>query len=582
MAGGRRASRGGRSGRAPGRDSDATGAWRRGFGLLLIFGLVALAIYAPSLDGPFVSDDLHYVPNNPYVRELTPARALELLHPRGEPVRLVENYAPLHLLLHGLEWKLFGERVRGYHLVNVGLHAAVSVLLVMLLGRAGVPPLAATLGGAFFLVHPANVEAVAWISQLKTTSSLVLALGALLLRPGRPLLAALCFGLALLAKPVAALALPVAVVQLVAARRRDAIEAQPFRQQVVWLGVWLALFAAFAVAELQAFLWATAPTQAEAPDWAGRARMAASLVARYAWMATTSWNVSVFHSPPYPASWLDPWCLAGLAITGGVAARIGFSLRRGSEEAAWWTWAGVAFLPVAQFLPFRYPLADHYLYPILPGLIGGVLLGAPALVAKLREATLRLPLRASPRLPLRVAPVVVVAVLTLLAAFAAHAYERARLWSSPSLLIADAATNYPDSIQAHLLRARRAARAGRPAEVAAQLRGALDRGFDRFEQVLADPTLAPLASEPPVRRVLRDMAGRWVERYQGQEGLSQAELYSLGVAHQLREEPREAREAFEQALERGGPIDDNVRAALRSLGPATGSQRGASTRGSGA
>ena len=99
----------------------------------------------------------------------------------------------LHMLLHAAEWHVFGTQVRGYHVVNVILHALVSWLLVLLLLTSRIPPSAALLGGSFFLLHPANVEAVAWISQLKTTSAMALALGALLAHPRRPALGALLF-----------------------------------------------------------------------------------------------------------------------------------------------------------------------------------------------------------------------------------------------------------------------------------------------------------------------------------------------------------------------------------------------------
>jgi len=72
-------------------------------------------------------------------------------------------------------------------------------------------------------------------------------------------------------------------------------------------------------------------------------------------------------------------------------------------------------------------------------------------------------------------------------------------------------------------------------------------------------------------RVLRDMAARWVKRYSGHDDLSQAEWLSLGFAHQVREERIAARRAFERALARGGPLDDNVRTALRELGGRPGS-----------
>lgn len=534
----------------------------RDVAVLLAFCVAAFVLYAPALDGPFVSDDAHYVVHNPYVYDLTPGRAVELFDPRGEAVRLVENYAPVHVLLHALQWKLFGSDVRGHHVVNVGLHLVVSLLLVVLLRRAGLAAPLAAFGGAFFLVHPANVEAVAWISQLKTTASLALAIGALLLRPRRPGLALLVFTLGLLAKPMAALALPVAVVQVAVAWRRDGdgAERPGLAREAGWLGGWTVIFAAFAVAELAAFLWASAPLQAEAGDWGGRAQMAASLVARYAWMALTGLGVSFFHSPPRPATWLDPLVLAGLAIAALVSARAMFAFRERRVEAAWWVWAGAAFVPVSQFLAFRHPVADHYLYPILPGLIGGLLLA----VSESRAASAWF---AAERARIAAA-VLAVAVLV---ALGVHAHERARLWSSPALLLADSAANYPDGIQAHLQRARRAANAGQPEQIAAELRGALALGFDRFEQILADPATSAYGAHPDVQRVLRDMAARWVERYAGHDDLSQAEWLSLGFAHQVRAERDAARRAFTRALARGGPLDDNVRAALRELGDAPGS-----------
>ena len=77
---------------------------------------------------------------------------------------------------------------------------AAAALLVPLLRRSGLPAVTALVGGAFFLLHPANVEAAAWISQVKSTASLSFALLALLALERRPALATACFAAALLAK----------------------------------------------------------------------------------------------------------------------------------------------------------------------------------------------------------------------------------------------------------------------------------------------------------------------------------------------------------------------------------------------
>jgi len=61
------------------------------------------------------------------------------------------------------------------------------------------------------------------------------------------------------------------------------------------------------------------------------------------------------------------------------------------------------------------------------------------------------------------------------------------------------------------------------------------------------------------------MAGVWVERYAGRENLSQAELYSLGVAYRLRGEIDAARRTLERAAELGGARSEAVKEELRAL-----------------
>ncbi|MCA9512933.1 MAG: hypothetical protein KC560_19645, partial [Myxococcales bacterium] len=151
-----------------------------GAAVALAFAALAFAVYAPALHAPFFSDDLHYVQANAYVQTPSLANARAIWSPVGPVVGIVENYAPVHLSLHALAWQAFGADVVGHHALNVAMHVVASLLLVQWLRRSGVATRAAVALGAVFLVHPANVEAVAWISQVKTTSALALALAALL------------------------------------------------------------------------------------------------------------------------------------------------------------------------------------------------------------------------------------------------------------------------------------------------------------------------------------------------------------------------------------------------------------------
>jgi hypothetical protein len=526
---------------------------------VVLFTLVGLAIYSPAFPGPFLADDLHYIPQNPYVTDPSAGRLLELLDPTGQPVVLVHNYSPVHLLLHTAEYRLFGTSVAGYHLVNVLVHALASALLVLLLRRSGVGDAAALLGGAFFLVHPANVEAVAWICQLKTSSALALALLALLVLERRPALSTVAFGLGLLAKPTAALALPVAAV--FAWLRRLGRDRQQQRRTLFWLGVWSAVFAAFAVAEMLAVGRTITYVEPIDPDPWVRLRSSVALVARYLEMAATSRGLSAYHEPGPATSPLDLGWLAGLVVIASIATRTFVALRGRREEAAWWIWAAVAFLPVCQIFPFPYPLADRYLYPILPGLIGGTLLAGQSLLPRLR---LRGPW------PRRVGAAVAIAVLVLLSL---RAHDRARIWALPALVLVDAATNYPDGIHGHLLRARGQVASGRPREAVASLRAAYRRGFDGFEQLLRGDAFQQLRGDPDFDAVIHDMAGRRIELFGRRPNPTQAEIFAVGIARHARGEFDLARRAFERVLELPGPLHEHAERALAELPPPAGAVR---------
>jgi len=153
-----------------GTDGGEASAWPGSWPVLLFLAFFALAYVTlqNGLHGPFVSDDGGYIVSNPYLRELSMENLVAFFDPTSPAqIHAVGNYAPVHLTLHALEYQIFADDVFGYHLVNLLFHALSAVLLVALLLRSGVPGIAALLGGALFTVHPANVQAVVWVSQLR-------------------------------------------------------------------------------------------------------------------------------------------------------------------------------------------------------------------------------------------------------------------------------------------------------------------------------------------------------------------------------------------------------------------------------
>ena len=526
--------------------SSSWSAPRRYGALAAAFLAASVAIYWPALPGPFISDDIMYLGLNPYVQVASLEHVRAILDPFGDMALMSANWAPVHLLAHMLEWQLFGVNVAAYHLTNAVLHALVSVLLVALLAASSVPWAAAALGGAFFLVHPANVEAVAWITQLKTLLAMAFMLAALLACERRPALATAAFTLALLSKALAAVALPVAWA-LGRAAARDGAPTDGGRARRVALSAWAVALGLFSVVELAAFLYQQPAAPASAPSLASRLAFSAAIGMRYLVMAATGLGVSTFHEVA-PGPLLDPWALAGVAAGVLLCARLVTTLLRRRAEGAWWLLAAGSFAPVSQVFPFLYPMADRYLYFILPGLLGGALLAGRDALAQRAPGTRR-----------AAGLALAVAAAGGCAHFAAVSHRRAAIWASDARVMADAVRHYPDGAMAHYVRARAAARDRDATRAAAELRLAARNPAFGFQHVRTDPTLAPVRPSAAFQEVLRELAREHIEESRSAERLTEADLVSLAQAQLTVDDPAGALETLERALALQGAFHEVAR-----------------------
>jgi hypothetical protein len=516
--------------------------------LFLGFAAIDLLLLRDALHGPFLSDDLGYVVHNPYVAALSMENLRAIFDPWSPAqVYAVGNYSPVHLLLHALERSAFGDRVLGYHVVNVLVHALAAVLLVVWLRSARVPLPEALLGGLWFAVHPAHVEAVAWISQLKTTAALSLSLGALLTLRRHPGWSTGLFGAALLTKAAAAFALPTAAALVWVWGGR---EPELARRRWGWVAAWAGLLALYAIPEFAIFARVGEVEVAAFDDPAVHARTVAAVGARYLVMAATSHGVAAFQEPEPARSLLDPWWLLALPAGLLLGWRLVVTLRRRRVEAVFWVAAAASFVPVSQLFPFLNPVADRYLYFILPGLVGGVLCAW---------------LEWRPKVPVAGRRVLGGLAVVALLCFCVVSAGRARLWRSETLLLLDAAQHYPEGGTAAYLRARSAAGRGDVEAAMAELRRASDRGIDSFATLDGDPGLAPLRGHPEFDAFVRELAGRWIERAHRRGHDTPADLRMLALAHLRRDEFDEAVASYERAIAAGGPLEPGLRAELDSL-----------------
>ena len=134
--------------------------------LLLI--VLTVVVYAPVGEAGYIWDDDSYVAGNLTLRTTDGLRRI-WLEPAATP-----QYYPLVHTTFWIEYHLWNLSPRGFHLVNVALHAANAVLVWRLLSVLRVP--GAWWGAALFAVHPVMVESVAWITERKNVLSLALAL----------------------------------------------------------------------------------------------------------------------------------------------------------------------------------------------------------------------------------------------------------------------------------------------------------------------------------------------------------------------------------------------------------------------
>src|ERR1700722_13458776 len=126
-------------------------------GLLLA---VAVLVYGNTLRNGFTQDDGLYVVSNPQVTH-TSVRKL------FEANKFTNVFRPVTFATLAFNWAVGGGHPFGFHLLNLLLHAAVTLLLYLLLqtllGSSPQASATALVAACLFAVHPIHTEAVASI-----------------------------------------------------------------------------------------------------------------------------------------------------------------------------------------------------------------------------------------------------------------------------------------------------------------------------------------------------------------------------------------------------------------------------------
>jgi tetratricopeptide (TPR) repeat protein len=394
---------------------------------LALAGMAALAIlvYLNSLGGDFVWDDRQLIVNDRAVKSwghLGEVFASDFFE-RNEDDLPYGYYRPLTTVSYLADFSLWGLQPFGYHLTNVLLHAACSVMVGMLLVRLRFGWLPAVSAGLFFAVHPIHSESVAWIagrtdlvafffcglaflSYLRANDApatgevaektrwiageVAQSVGSRRRRLGRFAwlgLSSLMFAAGLLAKEMSVVLVGwLGLVEVMINEHR-------WQRALVTVSPYLVVVATYVVWR---FLVIGVPVPGVPPEHnlAAVLRSLAPTIVRYlAWMAWPT-NLSGYVQNPYVTSLSDPrfafsWLILGLLVA--VAYRVGRRDRRVVLAAAM---LAVSFVPVLNFVRVAAPadmgnvMAERFCYfPSFPfvALVG---VGVEALLRRASKVTM--------------------------------------------------------------------------------------------------------------------------------------------------------------------------------------------------
>lgn len=375
--------------------------------------LVAVGLFHRTLDYPFISYDLDkHITSDPAIRDLSGQGIVRMFSGPAAS----GSYYPMRVLSFAIDWAIWRDNPRGYHLSNLLIHA-INVLLVfgliLRLGRfvttdaeRGPPAsserwyatiVAGLAGGLLFTVHPLVVQPVTWQGAREELLMTMFALSCLHVHhaarlrypspPERPTarwgmivglhalagLLALAAGMSSAlgaAVPLLVLAYELAIPTKIRWRRLVAGSAH------LWLiSLAIVLTKVSTHQEVLArYSPAVEPTQRPALILQTYARN----LAHFVWPA----DLILIYPKDVPQSWFEPGVLAGLGLVAATLAAIWLLRRRRLALFGLLMTLG-AMAPSSQVMPNQHFQADRFLYLPLAGL--GVLAAAGLLRLSLRR-----------------------------------------------------------------------------------------------------------------------------------------------------------------------------------------------------
>ena len=404
----------------------------------LVFA-VAFVTFLPALKADFVNwDDYDNVVKNPGVHGLGRAQ-LEWMWTGT----VLGHWIPVTWMSFGLNYVLGGLHPRGYHLLNLLLHAATATLfffigrrLLRAAGAAATEP-ALSVGAAcaalLFAVHPLRVESVVWVTERKDVLCglfFMLAVLAYLravegstLRRGFVYASVAAFAVAFMSK-AAAMPLP-AVLLLADVYPLRRVQAFGWRRCLLEKVPWAVVAAIGAGITLKVVLTGTRVTGYETYGWGARIAMTAYTFMFYPvrWL----WPVELIplYELPLEVHLSSPRFLVPAVAFVAVSAVLVALRRVFPGGLAAWTLSVLMLLPISGIVHAGRQLA-HDRYSYLSGLGFALLAGGG--IARLMDA------RARGRVSAVIVRSALAGAAAVILVLALGAWDQSKIWQDSETL----------------------------------------------------------------------------------------------------------------------------------------------------
>ena len=400
----------------------------------LMLASLVLAVFGQTLGFGFTTyDDPQYVVSNQRVRLGLSFAGLRWAFTTFELV----NWHPLTWLSLMLDAEMAGLDPHRFHLTNLLLHGASTLLLFHLLDRATHARWKSAWVAALFAVHPLHVESVAWISERKDVLSALFWFLTMLLwlrwleRPGmlRYALVIGSFVLGLLSKPML-VTLPFVLLLFdlwPLGRFRAAAFGSLVWEKLPLLGLSLISSAITLIAQRAGVALGSLDAYPLA------ARIANAVVSYAIYLQQTFWPTRLAVLYPHPGSEvpLASGVLASLVLL-AICMLVAICWRSRPYLAVGWLWYLGTLVPVIGILQVGLQArADRYTYLPLIGVFLMLAWGVPDLLGRLGllEAGGRAPTRS-----VHGSRLLVAGASATVAAAACMAYLQCGYWRDPVLL----------------------------------------------------------------------------------------------------------------------------------------------------